>query len=211
MIDNSIKIFSFVIASFLFFGSIISFFVVLNENNEYLFDNELIEESFVESFPPFIDRADDYENVVETQNDYLVLDDQDLSGFYVSENLGEEIHLSEWDRVEYYAKKVSDSHELRIEISNDEDFSEIIDLKSVNLQNNYRNVDLSDFDRSRYLRFIVNFESGDDVELRELDVYGSDLVGEEEFLNWIVVSFIISVVVIMILFLVAVVIPSFNS
>ena len=201
MNDNIVKFFTLILSGIFLIGSFSLFFLYLDESDEFVFDFDLETESIFESFPPFLNRSTDYSNVVETEDGYLMLEDDEEDGFFVSEPLtGKELRRNEWDRLEYYARQIGDNDVVVVESSDDEDFSVVKDVKERDLENNLRTVDLSDFDKSRYLRFRFNFETSN-VQIRSVDVFGSELIGRNTNMDIFVLSlFLVLLVVLVFIF-----------
>lgn len=187
--NRSYLFFIIILFNLVLIGSFAMFNFNLNENDEYLFDYNLESEDLDISFPPFLNQSESYSNLTENDENHLIVDENSSEGFFLSDTFnGTEQRLVSWDLLEYDMEKVSGNSSLIIESSDCENFTELNNKRVIDLQNNFKTVDLSDFDKSRFLRIEVTLF--DNSELSELNIFGETLIGRNKNLNFLYYSII---------------------
>lgn len=187
--NESVAIFYLIITSLILFITSITVVSFIDQDVEQYFQIYEENESFIESYPPFENQSTVFENV--NENEFLTVNDTDETGIFQTEIIKN--NLVEWNNIIYNNQKGSGT--ITITTSNDENFSEIIESNSYELQSGTRTIDLTDYENSENLRIDLILE--DNIEFKSLEISGTILEFRSVYADWMFYLFPVFVLMLM--------------
>ncbi len=137
-------------------------------------------ESFIESYPPFIEQAEEYNNVIEEDG---VLKSNNSEGYYRTAILKNEI--SELNTIRY--TKEEGKADLTIVAYENKNRSSIIESKTIELKQGSRIEDLNSFSKAELFDIEINLE--ENTAISYIEIEGEVLEYQKQVLRWMFLMF----------------------
>jgi len=197
MTDSTVRIhrvFVLFMGALVFFGGFLLFFSEAQLSEQEFFSYALESQNINWSYPPFINQSSNYENVEEVDGS-LELIDSAKDGYY-SSNVSGNSSIA-WETFHYDADISSGSPTVIIATSDYSDFREVKETETYDLRNGNRLIDISDYQRSKYLRWTLSFGTECDMVMNSVDIYGVDNTVENRYTSWLLVFLVVTVLMTM--------------
>lgn len=159
-----------------------SVFTLVNtaDTDEIYFSTLMPSESFIESYPPFIEQAEEYNNVIEEDG---VLKSNNSEGYYRTAILKNEI--SELNTIRY--TKEEGKADLTIVAYENKNRSSIIESKTIELKQGSRIEDLNSFSKAELFDIEINLE--ENTAISYIEIEGEVLEYQKQVLRWMFLMF----------------------